>query len=79
VVYIPRKKPVRAQEFVGRVAGTITPIFNLYTQAYDAYYTKDRFDRILDQNDDNGTTLGILQGLREFSSLVDAVTPVVAP
>jgi polysaccharide export outer membrane protein len=79
VVYIPRKKLVRAQEFVGRISGTVSPILNLYTQAYDAYYTKDRFNRILDKNSSNGATLGVLQGLRDFTSAVNSVAPLVTP
>ncbi|MFC1734646.1 SLBB domain-containing protein, partial [Candidatus Hydrogenedentota bacterium] len=46
IVYVPRKALVRASEFVQQVFSTISPILNLYRQAYDTYYTKDRYDAI---------------------------------
>lgn len=75
IIYVPRKQLVRLQEFVGRFTGTISSVLSLYTQAYDAYYTKERFDEIF-EDDDGGTSnvLGVLQGLRDFT-----IAPLLTP
>jgi len=55
IVYIPQKRLVRIEEFVRRFTGSISPFFNLYTSAVDAYYAKDLVDVVLQQGDTNGT------------------------
>jgi protein involved in polysaccharide export with SLBB domain len=72
-IYIPRKRMVRAQEIVSRFTGTVSPIMSLYQQAWDTWYTKDRFDAIFDDPGGPNNLLGIVQSLRNFTSLLPAV------
>ena len=48
IVFVPRKRLVEVQEFVQRFAGSITPILDLYTSAYNAVYLDRRtyFDSV---------------------------------
>ena len=69
VIYVPRKRMIRLQEFVTRFTGTISPVLSLYTQAYNAAYESQRIDRLY--GDDAGTgandlaeLLSLLQGLQ---------------
>ena len=88
IVYFPRRRMTNLQEFVGRITGTVSPALNLasqtmrlYTQAYDTYYTKERFDRLF-RNDTGlgaGTTLGTLQTLRDLSAVTGDLFPIIAP
>lgn len=66
VVYVPRKDLVRAQEFVQRFTGTISPILSLYTQMFDAYYADERNRLLVDTGDDGNGLLGTLQTIRSF-------------
>lgn len=70
IIYLPRKNLVRLQEFVQRFTGTISPILNLYRQAYDAYYTKARFEKIFENTNGDGGILGVLQDLTAFGGLL---------
>jgi protein involved in polysaccharide export with SLBB domain len=88
IVYFPRRRMTNLQEFVGRITGTISPALNLasqtmrlYTQAYDTYYTKERFDRLFrdDPGLGAGTTLGTLQTLRDLSAVTGDLFPIIAP
>ena len=74
MIYVPRKRLVTAQETVGRITGTISPVLNLYQQAYDTYYTKDRFDAIFNSSGGTSNLLGVLQGLRDFSTILPTAT-----
>jgi len=81
VVYVPRKRLVNARDFVQRFTGTVSPIMNLYQQAYDTYYTDERFDRIFDEADNSVTSdlLAVTQGLRNFGSVLAPLTPAINP
>lgn len=84
VVYVPRKRLARLEEFVARFTGSISPLLSLYTQAYDAYYTRDRFELLLDQGEQPGVisnATSVLQTLRDFGSLVQSTPtlPIGAP
>ncbi len=73
MVYVPRKGLVRLQEFVSRFTGSISPLMSLYTQAYDAYYTRDRYDVLFNNNTDNNQLITTLQGIRNFGSLLGSI------
>jgi polysaccharide export outer membrane protein len=66
VIYVPRKPLVHMQEFVGRFTGTISPMLDLYQQAYETYYTKDRYDRLFDEDMDNNSLLNVIEGVASF-------------
>jgi polysaccharide export outer membrane protein len=76
VIYIPQKKLVKLQTFVSRLTGTISPVLSLqqqvlglYMQAYDAYYTKERFNRLFKTSQGNlSETLSLLQSMRDLSA-----------
>lgn len=74
IVYIPRKRLVRLQEFVSRFTGSISPILDLYTSAVDAYYAKDLQKSLIDDGGGNAT-LEYLNNLEDFgqstSNIVD--------
>jgi polysaccharide biosynthesis/export protein len=65
VIYIPRKVGLRLQEFVARFTGSVSPLLSLYTQAWEAYYTRDRLKAVIDGFDVNtqGNLLAVLQQL----------------
>lgn len=81
VLYIPRKPLVNLRDFVGRITGTVSPVLSLYTQMYDAYYTRERFDRMFDQVNISGSSdlLLILQGLRDGGALVGSIPLTTGP
>ena len=41
IIYIPRKRMLKLQDFVIRFTNTISPLLGLYQQAVDSYYTYD--------------------------------------
>ncbi len=74
VIYVPRKRLVNAREFVQQATGTISPILSLgqqvmslYTQAYDAYYMKDRMDLLFKSGADR-TNLILDNALRNIAA-----------
>lgn len=78
IVYFPRRRMENLRSFVTRVTGTISPALSLtsqtlslYQQAYDAYYTKERFDRLFSDVPGGGVnnTLATLQSVRDLSAL----------
>lgn len=67
VVWVPQKRLVRVHQFVQRFTGSISPILDLYTSAYNAVYldrrTKAYFDSV-DTNDGGVVdAVNTLQGL----------------
>lgn len=52
IVYLPERKLLRLQTFVGQFTGSISPMLSLYNQAFETYYTERRL-RLLYDNDDN--------------------------
>ena len=72
IIYVPRKRIVNLQTFVQQFTGSISPILSLYTQAFDTYYTKERFDRLFDDTDTADGVLSILQDVRDLSSLTNS-------
>ncbi len=66
VLYVPRKPLIHLQEFVGRFTGTISPMLDLYQQAYETYYTKDRYDRLFENDMDNQSLLNVIEGVASF-------------
>jgi len=61
IIYIPQKHLVRSSEFVQRFTGTISPLFDMYSSAIDAFYTLDISSETLEslQNQNNGVTIGL--------------------
>lgn len=60
ILYVPRGKLVRLYDNLmrfTRLAETVSPLLNLYTQGFDAYYKKDLYDVLL--NPKSGTSTGI--------------------
>ncbi len=75
VVYVPRKRLVGVQEFVQRFAGSISPILDLYTSAYNAIYLDRRTKAYFDSVDSNqGGFVGTLQNLQGLGSIVQDFT-----
>ncbi len=71
VIYLPRKRLVNLQNFVQQFTGSISPLMSLYSQAFDTYYTKERFDRLFGDTSDADSTLSVLQDVRDLSSLTN--------
>lgn len=69
VVYVPRKKLVRLQEFVGRITGTISPVLSLYEQLYSAYYADQRWEQIIDNDFNTDNPLALQQLLNDLDTL----------
>ena len=44
IVYVPRKPLVKLQTFVAQFTGTVSPLLDMYMDAYEAYYTRERLD-----------------------------------
>ena len=77
VIYIPQKPLIRLQQFVQRFTGSTSPMLSLYSQAYDSYYTRRRFELLFnEQNTDVTNTLGLLEGLRTVGQIVAPLTLV---
>ena len=77
ILYFPRRKLVNAREFVQQLTGTVTPILSLsqqvmslYTQAYDTYYTRERYDRLFNSTTNTSATdsLELLQSVRDLAA-----------
>ncbi len=85
IVYVPRKRLVNLTEFISRSTGVVTPIMGvtsqalgLYSQVYDAFYTKERID-LLYNSDNSGqlqTNLQILDALQQVGSAAQALDSV---
>lgn len=58
IVYVPRKLIVRLGEFVQQYTGTVSPILDLYREAYESYYTRERYERLY--GSDIATSPGVL-------------------
>lgn len=59
VVYIPRKRILRLQEFVTRFTGSLSPLMGLYTQAIDTIFAYDIANETLDALERaNSTSVG---------------------
>ena len=69
IVYVPRKRTVRLQEFVGRITGTISPILGLYEQLYSAYYADQRWDQIINGNVSTNNVLSLQQLFNDLNTL----------
>ncbi len=57
ILYVPRGKLVRLYDNLmrfTRLAETVSPLLNLYTQGFDAFYKKDLYDVILKSNQGTG-------------------------
>jgi len=75
IIYLPRKNLVRSSDFVRQLHSTISPNLSLYTQAYDAYYTKDRYDYLKSNSTGaNGALLTMEQMLRNMGSIASFAT-----
>ena len=83
IVYVPRKRLVTLGEFIGRSTGLVTPILGvtsqalgLYSQVWNAFYTKERIDLLY--NSDNSsqlqTNLQLLDALRQVGSAAEALS-----
>ncbi len=67
IVYIPRKRLVRLEEFVARFTGSVSPVLNLYTSAVDAYYAKDIAETILEEPEQY-RVLSTLNSIEQFGT-----------
>lgn len=68
IIYIPQRHLTRSSEFVRQFTQTISPLINLYTQAYDAINITDRLDsRILNNNNQSGSGAGANIPIRSFN------------
>ena len=85
IVYVPRKKLVTLGEFISRSTGVVSPILNvtsqalgLYSQVWDAFYTKERIDLLYnsDQSSQLQTNLQLLDALRTAGSAAQALSGV---
>lgn len=83
IVYVPRKRLINLGEFISRSTGLVSPILGvtsqalgLYSQVWDAFYTKDRIDLLY--NSDNSsqlqTNLQLLDALRQVGSAADIIS-----
>ena len=67
IVYVPRNPLVRLHDNLmhfTRLTETVSPLLSLYMQAYDTYYTRERYDRLFDENSVyGGSDLGVIQTL----------------
>lgn len=73
IVYVPRRPLVRIEEFVNRFTGTISPLLSLYTQAWEAAYTKKRLEILYDESGtDEGEWATLLRNLQTYSSTVSS-------
>ncbi|HRI87781.1 MAG TPA: polysaccharide biosynthesis/export family protein [Candidatus Hydrogenedentes bacterium] len=75
IVYIPRKDLLRAQEFVSRLTGTISPILSLYTQFFDAYYAPERNRLLVDAGENGNDIIDTLQAIRSFGGNFQSALP----
>ena len=85
IVYVPRKKLVTLGEFISRSTGIVSPILGvtsqalgLYSQVWDAFYTKERIDLLYnsDQSSQLQTNLQLLDALRTAGSAAQALSGV---
>ena len=60
IVYIPRKRILRLQEFVQRFTGSLSPLLGLYGQAVDAFFAVDLSSARLDALE-SGASVSITQ------------------
>jgi len=74
ILYVPRGDLVRLYENLIRFTNlteTVSPILDLYMQAYDTWYTKRRFEELFEDDDAFGYGYGssinsLLQTIRDF-------------
>lgn len=78
ILYIPRKRLVNLQEFVGRLTGSVLPVLDLYNSAVNAYYAKDLAEAILDEPSEN-RTLRVLGQLEQFGTSTQNLVNLFAP
>ena len=85
IIYLPRKRLVNLADFIGRVTRPVTQttsvarqVLGLYTQAFDAYYTKERFDRLFAEPGATTNTLSILQTIRDLNDFGAVLAPTLA-
>lgn len=76
VIYVPRKRITKLGTFVSQYTGTVSPVLNLYRQAYDSYYTRERYETLYGGNRQSGAAQ--TQALEQF--LFDIVSSTgIAP
>jgi hypothetical protein len=66
----------RVQEFVNRFTGSISPLLSLYTQAWEARYTKRRLETLFDEQlgTGGGEVQTLLQSVRTYGSILEGFT-----
>ncbi len=67
ILYLPRKRLVRLEEFVRRFTGSISPVLNLYTSAVNAWYAED-IAQISATTARTNNTLRVLGELEQFGA-----------
>jgi protein involved in polysaccharide export with SLBB domain len=85
IIYLPRKRLVNLADFMSRLyspinqtIGVSRQVMGLYTQAYDTYYTKDRFDRLFNEEGSSVNTLSVLQTIRDLNDFGNELVPTLA-
>ena len=73
IIYVPRKRLVRLSTFVAQFTSSISPILNLYKNAYDTYFTPERFRRLFRDDDASGGLLEAQQVLRDVTALTTGI------
>jgi polysaccharide biosynthesis/export protein len=74
IIYVPQKRLQRASQFIGQLQSVITPSMSMYRQAFDTYYTADRYRRISNSGSSvDGTLLTLEQTLQNLTTLTGAL------
>jgi protein involved in polysaccharide export with SLBB domain len=84
IIYVPRKRSINLAQFITNITAPASAamsfssqVLDLYTLAYEAYYTSDRYDLLFDNNRFGQNTL-ILQDLLsslQSQSVVKQLSP----
>jgi polysaccharide biosynthesis/export protein len=85
IIYVPRKKLVNLNEFIQRVTAPASSVMSfsqqvmgLYNQAYNTYYTKERFDLLYNNDNNTASPAAILQeSLTGVSSALSGLQQLV--
>lgn len=69
IVYVPRKRLTRISQFMQQLNAVIGSNLSMYMQAYDAYYTDQRYNQLLRGSSSGSDLLTIEQTLRTINAL----------
>lgn len=60
IIYVPRRRLVRLEEFVGRFTGSISPVLGMYNEYIDARYSKRISEQLLQEDNSLLDTIGAI-------------------